>query len=365
MKQGAYDFLIVGAGFAGAVLARKLADAGKSVIVVEKRNHIAGNAYDCFDAYGVLIHAYGPHYFRTNYPHVKRFLSRFTEWIPQRYAIRVSIKEKLYSFPINRNTLNEYFGINLRTEAQAQDFLAKKRVPIAHPKDSEEQVLSLAGKEIYEAFFKEYTKKQWGMDPKKLSPEVTARIPIRFNTDDSYTSAGFQALPKEGYTKMFEKMLKGISVVLNTDYEDIKKLIPHKNLIYTGPIDTYFSYRYGKLPYRSLRFEFEHIQQEFYQDWVQVNYPNEHNYTRIVEAKHITKQKINSTTIAREYPTNRGEPYYPIPNKTNHDRYEKYRKLSHRKKNVFFVGRLAQYRYMNMDEVVNEALELFKKLKDL
>lgn len=359
------DYLIVGAGFAGATLARKLHDFGKSVIVIEKRNHIAGNAYDMYDEHGVLIHLYGPHYFRTNHRKVRAFLSRFTEWTPQRYTVRVSLQNKLYSFPINRTTLNEFFHVNLKTPTQARKFLESKRIPIDHPKNAEEQVLANAGKEIYEAFFKNYTKKQWGMDPKKLGPEVTARIPIRFSTDDSYTSADFQALPKDGYTKMFEHMLAGIPVMLNTDFEQARELIDYRNIIYTGPIDTYYKNKFGKLPYRSLRFEFEHYNKEFYQDWVQVNYPNEEKFTRIVEVKHITHQKTVGTTISKEYPNNRGEPYYPVPNKSNQERYLQYKKLADKEKHVFFVGRLAQYRYMNMDEVVLEALSLFEKLKKI
>jgi UDP-galactopyranose mutase len=356
-----FDFLIVGAGFAGATLAHKLHKQGKKVLVVEKRNHIAGNCYDFYDDSGVLIHKYGPHYFRTNYDAVKEFLSQFTDWIPQEYRVRVSIKNKLYSFPINRTTLNEFFGLNLKTVEEAEAFLAAQRVKIAKPKNAEEQVLATAGKKIYEAFFKNYTKKQWGIDPKKLGPSVTARIPIRTDTNDHYTSAKFQALPKNGYTQLFEKMLTGIPVMLNTDYEDLKKYVEFDNVIYTGPIDTYFNYKFGKLPYRSLRFEFETYEKEFYQDWLQVNYPNEHRYTRIVEIKHITQQKTPFTTISKEFPTNEGEPYYPVPNPTNEKRYQKYLAESRKLPNVHFIGRLAQYQYLNMDEVVKSALDLFEQ----
>ncbi len=357
-----FDYLIVGAGFAGATLAYLLHKKGKRVLVVEKRSHIGGNCFDYYNEHGVLVHKYGPHYFRTNYPEVRVFLSQFTDWIPQKYRIRVSVGGRLYSFPINRTTLNEVFGVSLRTVKEAEAFLEKKRKQIIHPKNAEEQILATAGQEIYELFFKNYTKKQWGMDPRKLAPTVTARIPIRTNTDDRYTSASFQALPKAGYTRLFEKMLTDIPILLNTDYEDIKHAVNYDKLIYTGPIDTYFQYFYGKLPYRSLRFAFTTYKKEFFQDWVQVNYPNEHAYTRIVEIKHITKQKIGFTTISKEYPSDNGEPYYPVPNTENEKRYQQYVAKAKRMPDIYFIGRLAQYRYMNMDEVVKAALDLFPNL---
>lgn len=357
-----FDVVIVGAGLAGATLAHLFHKDGANVLIVEKRNHIAGNCFDRFDEHGVMIHQYGPHYFRTNYPEVKKFLSQFTSWIPQRYKVRVSINKKLYSFPINRNTLNEYFNLELKTAKQAEKFLASKRLPITNPQNAEEQILAHAGREIYEAFFKNYTRKQWGMDPKKLGAEVTARIPIRTDTNDDYTSAAFQALPKLGYTEMVRKMIDGIPLMLQADFEALKEHLSYKTLIYTGPIDTYFNNRYGPLPYRSLEFKFKTFEKDFYQDWLQINYPNEHRYTRIVELKHITKQKTPFTTISIEYPQDKGDPYYPIPNRDNNQRYQQYQVDALKLKNVYFIGRLAQYQYLNMDQVVKAALDLYKDI---
>ncbi len=364
VKGGQYDYLIVGAGFAGSVLAERLNAIGRRVLVVDKRGHIGGNAYDYYNEFGVLVHKYGPHYFRTNFDEVKNYLSRFTKWRIYRYKIKASISGHLYAFPINRNTLNEFFNVNLRTGNDAQKFLDSKRLDIKNPKNAEEQVLALVGREIYSAFFKNYTIKQWGIHPKKLSPSVTARIPIRTNTDDGYLSDKFQAMPKDGYRNLFENLLEGIEVVLKADYEDIRYKIGYKRLIYTGPIDAFFNYKYGKLSYRSLYFKFENYDKEFYQDYSQINYPNERRFTRIVEIKHVTGQKIPRTTIVREYPKPKGEPYYPIPSRENEALYNKYKREAEELKNVYFVGRLAEYKYLNMDQVVKAALDLFEKLEN-
>jgi len=358
-----YDYLIVGAGFAGSVLAERLSSIGKKVLVIEKRNHIGGNCYDFFNKAGVLVHRYGPHYFRTSFPEVREYLSKFTEWIPQKYRIRTYVNGKLYPFPINRDTINQFFNVNLKTEKEVRDFLENKKTKIKNPKNAEEQVLSLVGKEIYEAFFKNYTIKQWGISPKELDASVTARIPIRTNDDDSYVNEKFQAMPKKGYTKIFKKMLKRVDLMLNTNFKDIKNKIKYDKLIYTGKIDEFFNYKYGKLPYRSLKFKFETYDKEFFQNWVQINYPNNYKFTRIVEIKHVTKQRIKKTTIVKEYPYSKGEPFYPIPNPKNDELYKKYQKEAEKLKNVYFIGRLAQYKYLNMDQVIKSALELFEKLK--
>ncbi len=358
------DYLIVGAGFAGSVLAERLNSIGKKVLVIDKRNHVGGNCHDYYDEFGVLVHKYGPHYFRTNFDEVRDYLSLFTDWRPCEYRIRASVGGKLYTFPINRNTLNEFFGKNLSTEKEVEDFLFSKKEEIDDPKNAEEQVLSLVGREIHEAFFKNYTKKQWGVDPKELDASVTARIPVRFNDDDRYVGDKFQAMPLEGYHKLFEKMLNGIEVYLSTDFKDIKNKIFYDRLIYTGPIDEFFDYKYGRLPYRSLNFKFDNYNKEFYQDWSQINYPNDNDFTRIVEIKHATGQKIANTTITKEYPVSDGDPFYPIPAKDNFKLYYKYRNDADGLKNVYFVGRLAQYKYLNMDQVVKEALDLFGLLKN-
>jgi UDP-galactopyranose mutase len=357
------DYLIVGAGFSGCVLAERLHSIGKKVLVVEKRDHIGGNSFDFFNEKGVLLHKYGPHYFRTDYDEVKGYLSKFTEWIPHEYIVRAFVNGKLYPLPINRDTLNLFFGVNLKDEEEAQKFLDEKKEKIEHPKNAEEQILALAGKEIYEAFFKNYTKKQWGMDPEKLDASVTARIPIRTNTDERYFSAKFQAMPREGYHKIFENLLKGVKVLLNTDFKDLD--VEYDKLIYTGRIDSFFDYKFGKLPYRSLKFIFEDYEKEFYQDYSQINYPNDFEYTRIVEIKHATHQKCPNTTIVKEFPSSTGDPFYPIPSRETKELYLKYKDEAEKLDDVYFIGRLAQYKYINMDQAVKSALDLFEKLRNL
>lgn len=359
------DVLVVGAGYAGAVLAERFHDLGKRVLIIDKRNHIGGNAYDEHDKYGVLVHRYGPHYFSTNHKSVVSYLSRFTSWIPERYKVRIFVRGKYYTFPINRSTLNEFFGLSLATSRQAEVFLKNIREDIPNPQNAEEQILATAGRQLYNAFFKNYTKKQWGMDPKLLDASVTARIPIRTSLDDRYSSRSFQGLPKHGYTHMFKNMIRGIPLLLNTPYQEIKGKIRHKLLIYTGPIDEYFSFRYGRLPYRSLRFEFKTYKKAFHQKWFQINYPNNYKYTRSVEIKHLTKQQIPYTTVSYEYPQESGDPYYPVPSPSSRTMYEKYKVLAEKKNSVYFVGRLAEYRYINMDDVVKSALSLFRRIRQL
>ena len=356
------DFLIVGAGFSGAVLAERLNFNGYKVLIIDKRNHIGGNCYDYYDNTGVLVHKYGPHFFRTNSDEVRKYLSKFTSWIKYEYRIRSYINGRLYTFPINRNTLNEFFRINLKTKKEAENFLNLIRVKIKNPKNAEEQMLTTVGREIYEAFFKNYTKKQWGIDPRKLDPMVTARIPVRTNTDDRCVNEKFQAMPEDGYTKLFERMLAGVKVMLKTDFNKIKDKVKYDKLIYTGPIDEFFNYKFGKLNYRSLRFKFETHEKEFYQGYVQINYPNNYKFTRIIEIKHATMQKIPRTTIVKEYPLPIGEPYYPVPNPQNRALYLKYKQEADKLKNVYFIGRLAQYQYLDMDEVVKNSLDLFEKI---
>jgi UDP-galactopyranose mutase len=358
-----YDFLIVGAGFSGAVLAERLNSIDKKVLVIEKRNHLGGNSYDYYDEHRVLVHKYGPHYFRTNDEGVFNYLSKFTKWRAYEYRIRTCVNGILYPIPINRDTLNEFFKVNLKSDQEARDFLNSKRIKIDNPKNAEEQVLSTLGKEIYENFFKNYTIKQWNTAPKNLHPSVTSRIPYRYNTDDKYFNDKIQVMPANGYFNLFENLLNGIEIRYNTNYFDNRNNISYKNLIYTGPIDLFFNYKYGKLPYRSLNFSHENYDQEFYQDWVQINYPNNFDYTRIVEIKHATGQNCKNTTIVKEFPSTIGEPFYPIPNNENINLYLNYKKEVDKLKNTFFIGRLATYQYLNMDEIVREALDLFESIK--
>ena len=362
-----FDFLIVGAGFAGAVLAERIASQlGKSCLIVEKRHHIGGNAYDHYDAAGILVHDYGPHYFRTNSQRIVDYLSQFTDWREVEYKILSWTDGHFWHFPINLNTFEQLIG-RPSTSEEMEAQLAEWRVKIDSPKNSEEVIVSQVGWKLYEMFFKNYTRKQWQRDAKDLDPSVCGRIPIRTNRDDRYLSERFQALPKDGYTRMFEKMLSDpkIEVRLNTDFRDAREQVRYKHLIYTGPIDEYFDHCFGPLPYRSLRFEPETLSQEYFQPAMQVNYPNDYDFTRIVEIKHATGQKLPSTTIVREYPQDFGpgrEPYYPIPAPDAKTLYSKYAERAASEKNVAFVGRLATYRYYNMDQVVGMALAEFEHI---
>jgi len=363
-----FDYLIAGAGFAGAVMAERLASqCGAKCLVVDKRSHIGGNAYDRHDDAGVLIHNYGPHYFRTNSDRIVEYLSQFTGWHPVEYKILSWSDGRYWQFPINLNTFEQITGKPSTTE-EMEATLAQWRVPIENPKNSEEVIVSQVGWQLYEKFFKNYTRKQWKRDPRDLDPSVCGRIPVRTNRDDRYLSEKFQALPAAGYTKMFEKMLAhpNIEVRLKTDYRELLPHIHYRHLVYTGPIDEYFGHCHGALPYRSLRFEPETLTQEYFQPAMQVNYPNDHDYTRIVEIKHATGQKIGATTIVREYPDDYApgkEPYYPIPAPDAKAVYDKYAALAAAEKNTSFIGRLATYRYYNMDQVVGMALAEFDKLR--
>ena len=376
-------FLIIGAGFSGLVLAERLSSQlGAKCTIVEKRDHIGGNAQDEYDAAGVLVHKYGPHYFRTNSPRIREYLSRFTEWHQVDYRILSYSDGRYWNFPINLNTFEQLLGRESTTE-EFESWLEERRIPIENPANSEEVIISQVGWELYEKFFKNYTLKQWKKHPRELDASVCGRIPIRTNRDDRYLREEFQALPKEGYHRMFERMLEaspGVEVRLNTDYREVVGSIPHDHLITTGPIDEYFDCCFGPLPYRSLRFENEAFSAEqlvereviagkpgFWQPAMQVNYPNEEEYTRIVEIKHATGQECSNTTIVREYPDDYEagkEAYYPIPTPENSALYQKYAEKAAELTNVSFVGRLATYRYYNMDQVVGMALAEFEKLRE-
>lgn len=361
------NLLIVGAGFAGATCARKLAEAGYRVLVIDRRAHIAGNAFDEFDAQGVLIHRYGPHLFHTNAERIFTWLSRFTDWHEYEHRVLAEVDGQLLPIPINRTTLNRLYGMNL-DEAGVTSYLEKVRKlrdPIC---TSEDVVLNSVGDDLCEKFFRGYTRKQWGLDLSELSAGVAARIPTRNNDDDRYFTDTFQAMPKYGYTKLFERILDhpNIRVQLNTDHMEIKTQLSVQHTVYTGAIDAYFNYRFGKLPYRSLRFEHEHLNNtEWFQPVGTVNYPNEHAYTRITEFKHLTGQAHTGTSIVREYPQAEGDPYYPIPRPENELIFQKYKALTKKETNVTFVGRLAQYRYYNIDQVVAAALKSAEKIKEV
>ena len=362
-----WDYLIVGAGFAGAVLAERLASqCGATCLVIDRRAHIAGNAYDRYDAAGIRLHEYGPHYFRTNSDRIVAYLSQFTEWHPLEYKILSWTEGRHWQFPINLNTFEQLLG-RPSTSAEMERTLAEWRVPIESPRNSEEVIVSQVGWRLYEMFFKNYTRKQWHRDPSELDPSVCGRIPIRTNRDDRFLSEKFQALPVDGYTAMFRRILAHpkIEVRLQTDFREARKHVRFRHLIYTGPIDEYFDHCFGPLPYRSLRFEHETLQQEFFQPAMQVNFPNDHDYTRIVEIKHATGQKLPATTIIREYPQDFGpghEPYYPIPAPDARALYARYAERAAAEHGVSFVGRLATYRYYNMDQIVAMALAEFERL---
>ncbi len=363
-EAGMFDYLIVGAGYAGSVLAERLARvAGKRVLVCDRRPHIAGNAYDHYNDAGVLVHKYGPHIFHTNSREVFEYLSQFTEWRQYEHRVLASVDGQLLPIPINLDTINRYYGLNL-TSFQVEEFLnsiAEKREQI---RTSEDVVVNRVGRELYEKFFRNYTRKQWGLDPSELDASVTARVPIRTNRDDRYFADSYQAMPLHGYTRMFERMLDhpNIKIMLNTDYRDIERIIPYKEMIYTGPVDEYFDFRHGKLPYRSLEFKHETKDTEVYQSAPVVNYPNDNLYTRITEFKYLTGQEHRKTSLVYEYPRAEGDPYYPVPRPENAELYAKYKALADETPGVHFVGRLATYKYYNMDQVVAQALTTYKKI---
>jgi UDP-galactopyranose mutase len=361
------DWLIVGAGFAGSVLAERIASQrGEKVLVIDRRPHIAGNAYDRYDDAGILMHQYGPHIFHTNSERIFEYLSQFTQWRAYEHRVLGYVDGKLVPIPINRTTINAIYGVTLQTEEEVEAFLASKAETIDPIRTSEDVVVSRVGRELYEKFFQGYTRKQWGLDPSELDKSVTARVPTRANTDDRYFTDAFQFMPRHGYTAMFEAMLKhpNIEVRLSTDFRDVKDTIQYKRLIFTGPIDEYFGFRFGKLPYRSLKFEHKSLAQEWFQPVGTVNYPQTEAYTRITEYKHLTGQSHPWTTITYEHPSAEGDPYYPIPRDENQALFKKYEELALASEDVFFVGRLATYRYYNMDQVVGQALATFKKIED-
>ncbi|HVU02757.1 MAG TPA: UDP-galactopyranose mutase [Polyangiaceae bacterium] len=361
-----FDYLIVGAGFAGSVLAERLANgSGKRVLVVDRRPHVGGNAYDEYDDHGVLVHRYGPHIFHTNSRKVLDYLSRFTEWRPYQHRVLASVDGQLLPIPINLDTVNRLYGLSL-SAFELGEFFALKAEGTGVPRTAEDAVVKRVGRDLYERFFQGYTKKQWGLDPSELDATVTARIPTRTNRDDRYFTDTYQVMPLHGYTRLFSRMLASpnIQLLLNADYREVAPCIAHREVIYTGPIDEFFGGRLGKLPYRSLEFHHETLDVPFHQAVGTVNYPNDFEYTRVTEFKHLTGQSHPRTSIVYEYPRADGDPYYPIPRPENAALYEKYRDLAATVPDVHFVGRLGTYRYYNMDQVVAQALTLYEALAE-
>jgi UDP-galactopyranose mutase len=359
-----FDYLVVGAGFAGAVAAERLASqAGASVLIVERRNHIGGNAYDHYDDAGVLVHKYGPHIFHTNSARVFDYLSQFTDWRPYQHRVLASVDGQLVPIPINLDTINRLYNTHM-SSAELEAYFARMAEPRDPVRTSEDVVVAKVGRELYEKFFRGYTRKQWGLDPSELDATVAARVPVRTNRDDRYFTDTYQAMPRHGYTRMFERILchPNIKVMLSTDYREIVGLIPYREMIYTGPIDEFFELRYGKLPYRSIRFDFRTVDVDVLQPAPVVNYPNEYAYTRCTEFKYLTGQVHPKTTVVYEYPEAEGDPYYPVPRAENAELYKRYQALAEETGGVHFVGRLATYRYYNMDQVVAQALTLVDRL---
>ncbi len=361
-----FDYLIVGAGFAGSVIAERLARvADKKVLLIDRRNHIGGNAYDHYNGDGLLVHRYGPHIFHTNSREVFEYLTQFTEWRQYQHRVLACVDGQLLPIPINLDTINRLYGLRLNS-FEVEEFFASKAEKVGRLRTSEDVVVSKVGRDLYEKFFRNYTRKQWGLDPSELDASVTARVPTRTNRDDRYFTDTYQAMPKHGYTRMFENMLDhpNIKVMLNVDYREIERLIPHRELVFTGPVDEFFDYRFGKLPYRSLHFEHETVDRQVFQPAPVVNYPNDFLYTRVTEFKYLTGQEHSKTAVVYEYPRAEGDPYYPVPRPENAELYQKYKALADATKGVNFVGRLATYKYYNMDQVVAQALTTFRKMTD-
>jgi UDP-galactopyranose mutase len=365
IRRAGFDCLIVGAGFAGSVLAERLAaGSDRRVLLIDRRPHIGGNAFDHYDDHGILVHRYGPHIFHTNAPHVASYLSRFTRWRPYEHRVLAHVDGMLVPIPINLTTINRLYGLSL-APAEVAAFLAARAEPVGAVRTSEDVVVSQVGRELYEKFFRGYTRKQWGMDPSELDKAVTARVPTRTNTDDRYFGDSFQNMPLNGYTRLFENMIdhRNIKIMLNVDFREIEHEVRYDRLIYTGPIDEFFDFRFGKLPYRSLRFRHETLERELFQPVAVVNYPShEVAHTRITEYKHLTGQQHPKTSVSYEYPAAEGDPYYPVPRAENAALFRRYQALADATPDVTFVGRLATYRYYNMDQVVAQALSTYARM---
>lgn len=356
-----FDYVIVGAGLAGLTMAERIAnELDKKVLIIEKRNHIAGNVYDSYNNDGILIHNYGPHIFHTNDKEVYHYLSKFTKWNDFWHRVLTYVDGNLIPMPITVETVNKLYNLNLSCY-EVEEFLNKRAIEIEDIKTSRDVALSKVGHDLYEKIFKNYTIKQWGVDPMELDTSVISRIPIRANRDTRYFNDKYQGMPRHGYTKMCENMASNnnIKIMLNTDYKEVIEFISYKKLIYTGPVDYFYDYKHGKLAYRSIDFVNETYNKDSYQEAPVVNYPNDYDYTRITEFKKLTWQEHNKTTICKEFPCDEGEPYYPFPTQEYKEQFALYQKEMDKEKDVLFIGRLAEYRYYNMDGVIRRALDMF------
>lgn len=364
-----YDIVIIGAGISGSVLAEQYAKNGKKVLIIEKRHHIGGNCYDFIDENGILVSKYGAHLFHTNDEEVWEYVNNFAEWYPWEHKVLANVDDSLVPIPVNITTVNKIFGTQISNEKDMQEWLQNERTFYEHPANGKEAALSKVGPILYEKMFKHYTKKQWNKYPEELDASVLDRIPVRNNYDDRYFSDNHQALPKGGYTKLFDNILShpNITIKLNTDYFNIKEQITgYEKLFYTGPIDRFFDFKFSleeKLEYRSINFITETKDMEYFQPNSVINYPGlEVPFTRIIEYKHFGNQQSNKTTIVTEFTVDTGDPYYPVPNAKNQLIYNKYKEEADKLTHIYFVGRLANYKYFNMDQAFKAALNLFNTL---
>ena len=377
-----YDVIIIGAGTAGCTAARLLAERGKKVLIIEKKNHIAGNCYDAKDEHGVLIHVYGPHIFHTSMENVYGFLSRFTDWYEFRHEVVANVHGEYMPVPFNLHTLRKAYGEEKGKELEDKlisIYGMGTKVPILTLMNHEDPDLQMIGKYVYDNIYVYYTMKQWGKKPEEIDPAVTARVPVNVSYDCGYFSDKYQGVPLHGFTPMFEKMVshENITIQLNTEAKDVLKVKDKKvcfkgevfegNVIFTGPIDEFFDCKYGRLPYRTLDFSFEYYEQDDYQGHSVVNYTVSEDYTRITEYKYLTGQKCKGTTISKEYPSaytgeNGQIPYYSIANDENHALYAEYKNEVADIPNFHLLGRLAEYQYYNIDVMVEKAMELVKGL---
>lgn len=358
-----FKYVVVGAGLAGLTLAERIANVlDEKVLIIEKRNHIGGNVYDSYNEEGILIHNYGPHIFHTNDKEVYNYLSNFTRWNIFWHRVLSYVDGNLVPMPISVETINQLYNLNLSCD-EIEEFLDKRAIKVDNITTSKDVAISKVGIDIYEKMFKNYTFKQWGVDPRELDTSVISRIPVRLNRDKRYFSDKYQGMPEQGYTRLCDNMVKSknIKILLNTDYKEVINDIKYEKLIYTGPADYYYDYKHGKLAYRSIDFEFETYDEESFQEAPVVNYPNDYDFTRITEFKKLTSQAHNKTTILKEYPCAEGEPYYPFPTKEHKEHFALYQKEIAKENNVIFIGRLAEYKYYNMDAVVRNALDVFER----